>query len=257
MLPVKAAEWSWRMKDFLKLGDRICIVTGAGSPAGIGFATARMLGEAGATVIIVSTTQRIYKRQNELRKEGLLADGHMVDLMDRVETERFVGKVMQQYGRIDALVNNAGMAHKSPIQEMTPELYDRIMNVNVKAPYFLTQKALDYLRLSDVPTIINVSSVVAHRGYKNQSVFTISKHALMGLSKAFAVETLEEGVRVHTITPGAVLTDLIGMIRPDLKPDDLIKPQDIADVVSFFLLHRKSSFVVDEIRMRRIGKEPF
>ncbi len=235
---------------------KVALITGATGEMGIAICR-ELIGYGIKLVITGRVPETLEEVADQLRAEG----GEVATLTGNLENYEFlddlVNFTIDTYGSLDLLVNNAGMAHKSPIQEMTPELYDRIMNVNVKAPYFLTQKALDYLRLSDVPTIINVSSVVAHRGYKNQSVFTISKHALMGLSKAFAVETLEEGVRVHTITPGAVLTDLIGMIRPDLKPDDLIKPQDIADVVSFFLLHRKSSFVVDEIRMRRIGKEPF
>ncbi len=171
--------------------------------------------------------------------------------------DQFVDYTVDTYGRIDILVNNAGMAHKSPIDDITPELFDSIMSVNVRAPFFLSQKALPYLRISDVPIIFNISSVVAHRGYKNQSVFTISKHALLGLSKALAIETQQDGIRIHTISPGAVYTDLSGLLRPDLKPEDLILPADIADVIAFYLEHRKSHFVIDEVRMRRLNKEPF
>jgi NAD(P)-dependent dehydrogenase (short-subunit alcohol dehydrogenase family) len=80
---------------------------------------------------------------------------------------------------------------------------------------------------------------------------------MLGLSKALAIEVQSKGIRVHAISPGAVHTGLVELLRPDLAPDELILPSDIGDVVGFFLEHRKSNFVVDEMRMHRLNKEPF
>jgi NAD(P)-dependent dehydrogenase (short-subunit alcohol dehydrogenase family) len=140
---------------------------------------------------------------------------------------------------------------------MTPELFDSIMRVNVRAPYFLCQKAVEDLKKSEYATIINICSVVAHKGYPRQSVYAASKHALLGFSKSFANEHYKDNIRVHVISPGSVYTKMIAMVRPDLNPEGMILPEDIADIVSMYLMLRKSNAVVDEIEVHRVTKEPF
>ena len=140
---------------------------------------------------------------------------------------------------------------------MTPELFDSIMQVNVRAPYFLCQRALPELKASSCATIINICSVVAHKGYPRQSVYAASKHALLGWSKSFANEFYKDDIRVHVISPGSVYTKMIAMVRPDLSPEGMILPEDIADIVGVYLMLRKSNAVVDEIEVHRVTKEPF
>ncbi len=235
---------------------KVALVTGATGE--IGRVICECLADYGINLSICGRVpEALEETADILRAKGI----EVITLTGNLENmdflDQFIDYTVDTFGRIDLLVNNAGMAHKSPIDDITPELFDSIMSVNVRAPYFLCQKALPYLRLSDVPIIFNISSVVAHRGYKNQSVFTVSKHALLGLSRALAIETQEDDIRVYTISPGAVYTDLTELLRPDLKPEELILPSDIADVIAFYLEHRKSSFVIDEVRMRRLHKEPF
>ena len=235
---------------------KVAIVTGA--TGDIGRVICKRLAQYGINLSICGRVpETLEETASILRKEGVDVITTLGNLENMEFLTELVDHTVDHYGRIDLLINNAGMAHKSPIDEVTPDLFSSIMRVNVRAPYFLSQKVLPYLRLSEVPTIINICSVVAHRGYKNQSVFTISKHALLGLSKALAIETQNEGIRVHAISPGAVHTDLIELLRPDLDPEELILPSDIADVISFYLEHRKSNFVVDEVKMHRLHKEPF
>ncbi len=235
---------------------KVAIVTGATGE--IGQVLCKRLAEYGIRLSICGRVEETLEETAQMLRES---GAEVITLVGNLEDVDFLEQVVDftvdNFGQIDLIINNAGMAHKSPIDDVTPELYDSIMSVNVKAPYFLVQKALPYLRLSDVATVINVSSVVAHRAYMNQSVFTISKHALLGMSKALAVENQAHGLRVHIISPGAVYTDLTSLLRPDLAPKDLITPEDMADVLSFWLEHRKSSFVIDEVQMHRLGKEPF
>ena len=136
------------------------------------------------------------------------------------------------------------------------EEFDKIMAINVRVPFMLTQKALPLLKKSETPTIINIASVVSHAGYPMQSIYSASKHALLGMTKSIAREYYKENIRVHAICPGGVYTDMVKVSRPDLSPDGMIMPQDIADLVWFFLAHRTNA-VVDEILVHRVTKEPF
>ena len=130
------------------------------------------------------------------------------------------------------------------------------MSTNVRAPYFLCQAALPALRKSDHATIINIASVVAHKGYPLQSAYVASKHALLGMSRSLTNEVYDEGIRVHVIAPGAVFTDMVRVARPDLTDEGMIMPEDIAEVAAFFIEHRTNA-VVDEIQIHRAGKAPF
>ena len=103
---------------------------------------------------------------------------------------------------------------------------------------------------------MNICSVVAHEGYPNQSAYVASKHALYGLSKSFANEVYDDGVRVHVIAPGGVLTDMVAITRPDLVGTPMIVPDDMADAVEYLLCHRTDA-VCDEIRLHRVTKAPF
>lgn len=157
---------------------------------------------------------------------------------------------------IDILINNAGVAQSTKIEDISEEEYDMIMDTNVKAPFMLCREALPYLKQSGSGTIINIASVTAHKGYPMQSIYTASKHALVGFSKSLAKEVYQEGVRVHVISPGGVFTDMIKISRPDLSSDGMIVPEDIADIVLFLLKHRGNA-VIDEICLHRAAKEPF
>ena len=243
-------------KDFSYLDGKTALVTGASGD--IGFALCERLISYGIRLVITGRNPDILEaRADALRDKGGIVHTYLGNLESEAFMDRLIDYTIETYGSLDILVNSAGLAHRSPIEDVTPELFDSIMRVNVRAPYFLCQKALPYLRLSDCATVINMCSVVAHRSYINQSAYTISEHALLGASKAFANEVYKDGIRVHVISPGAVDTDLIRMVRPDLQPEELIHPEDIADVLSFYLEHRHSAFIIDETRMHRTDKTPF
>ena len=243
-------------KDLSFLEGKTALVTGASGD--IGYAMCERLLTYGIKLVITGRNPEILETKAEvLRDQGGIVFSYVGNLESEAFMDRLINYTIDTCGSLDILINSAGLAHKSPIEEVTPELFDNIMRVNVRAPYFMCQKALPYLRISDSATVINMCSVVAHRSYINQSAFTISQHALLGASKAFANEVYKEGIRVHVISPGAVDTDLIHMVRPDLAPEDLIRPTDIADVMSFYLEHRHSAFIIDETRMHRIDKTPF
>ena len=130
------------------------------------------------------------------------------------------------------------------------------IRAGVKAPFVLCQKVLPYIRKSEHAAIINISSTVGHKGYVNQAAYAASKHAVLGFSKSLANEVYTENIRVHTICPGGMYTYMVKIARPDLKGDDMITPDEIADII-LFLLQSRGNAVIDEICVHRSGKKPF
>ena len=238
------------------LKNRVALITGAGG--GIGRAISVSLAKEGVNLILFggNNLEKLEKTADIVKEYGVKVYVRAGDLTD----EKFVfanfAEVVNTAGGLDILINNAGVAMNQEFINTSLELFDKIMNVNVRVPYSLTQKALPYLKKSDRASIINLSSVVAHAGYAEQSAYVASKHALLGFTKALAAEVYKDGIRVHAISPGGVYTDMVKVSRPDLTPDGMIMPTDIADI-AMFLLKNRGNAVVDEIIVHRVNKQPF
>lgn len=245
------------MKDRMEhLIGKTAIVTGAAG--GIGEALCHKL--AGYQMNLVITGRKpetLRTLADSLRGQGVQVCECVGDLADIAFIDSVIAATRERFGGADVLINNAGLVHNCTVEEMTPELFDSIMQVNVRAPYFMCQRALPDLKKSDCATIINICSVVAHKGYPRQSVYAASKHALLGISKSLANEVYKDNVRVHVISPGGVFTPMIAKVRPDLTPEGMMLPEDIASIVGFYLEMRTSNAVVDEIELHRVNKEPF
>lgn len=238
------------------LKGRVAVITGAGG--GIGRATAAALAKEGATLALLGGNNliRLAETEAEVKAAGAQCLPLAGDLTDMDFLEKSVKTAAEKMGGIDILINNAGMAYNSKFEETPEAIFDKIMQINVKVPYFLTQKVLPYLRKSDRASIVNISSVVGHAGYPLQSAYVASKHAVLGFTKSLAAELYTENIRVHAICPGGVYTDMVKVARPDLSPEGMIMPEEIADIVLFFLKNRGNA-VVDEICVHRVNKQPF
>lgn len=230
-------------------GER-ALVTGAGS--GIGRAIAVRLAKLGCSVTLVGRTASRLEQTAESCPGSTV---HACDLRDE-EAIKSLLRGVEEKGGLDILVNNAGVAQSGPLERVPTEEFDTVMATNVRAPFLLMREALPLLRRSKAGEIVNICSVVAHEGYPNQSVYAASKHALLGMSKSLAREVYEEGIRVHVVSPGGVLTDMVEKVRPDLAGTPMIVPEDVADAVEYLLCHR-SDAVCDEVRLHRVTKQPF
>ena len=239
----------------MDLRGKRAIVTGAGG--GIGRSIALMLEGQGVHVMLCGRSEEKLKKTTD---QGSGNGKFAICPGDLLEEEYIAGAVQaakEQLGGIDFVVNNAGLAHNMPFEQIPTDLFDTIMATNVRAPFLLSKYALAYLRESGCGTIVNICSVVAHKGYPYQAAYTASKHALYGLSKTMANELNSENIRVHVISPGGVYTEMVKETRPDLDASGLTLPEDISDLVLYLLEHRNTNGVVDEICIRRPGKEPF
>ncbi len=227
-----------------------------GGSRGIGFHIAQKLVENGIDVCIVGRDgDRLKWSQQNLRQipnSGKVYTIRM-DLEDPDTPERLIRDAVEQLGGLDLLVNNAGICLTRPFEKTSVQQWDKTMQINARAPYFLCQNALPWLRESDAPTIIQIASVVGYSGYEEQSVYAASKHALLGFTKALSKEVQHEDIRVYTISPGGVATEMIGSARPDLDKGDLIDPEEISELVWYILTHRGTA-MIDHFMLRRPAK---
>ncbi len=239
-----------------RLKGKTAIITGASR--GIGRAAALRLAREG---INLSIHGRSRKDLEEVRKRASSSGADVLicveELSDKDAPGRIVKNTVERFGGLDILINNAGAASSSPAEKTTREEWDRLMGINASAAFFLCREALPHLKKSMAATIINISSVVGHKGYENQAAYTASKHAMTGFTKALAREAQKDGVRVHLISPGGTATDMVRKTRPDLDESILISPDDIAETAAFLLHMRHTNAAIDEIRIRRASGVPW
>lgn len=225
------------------------LVTGASR--GIGKVIALELADLGYDVAIVGRDNAsLDGTAAEIEAKGVKAVKIQADLSMAEAYARVVREAAEGLGGIDILVNCAGLSLAGSFTEATVEQWDKIFSVNARAPFFISQEALPWLRKSEKPIVINIASVVGFKGYANQSVYASSKHALTGFTKVFAKEVQPFGIRVHLISPGGVATEMVKQMRPDIKADELIQPEEIAEIVRF-LVTRKGLGTIDQFYIRR------
>ena len=199
------------MADF---SGRVALITGAGSPSGIGFAAARILGRGGARVAIASTTDRINERVAELEREGITASGHIGDLMADGAPARLIGEVLAATdGHLDILVNNAGMVvvggpwESSNVLDMDLAEWDQGMARNLGTAFLVTKAALPSLIASGHGRIVYVSSVTGPVVSNPAStVYGAAKAGILGLMRGLAIEVGRQGVTVNAVLPGWIAT---------------------------------------------------
>jgi len=237
------------------LTGKIALVTGAGR--GIGKAISLALASAGAHVVLTARTEpQITSLAEQITKAGGSATAIPADVSLERDIEGVFKQVAQKLGRLDVLVNNAGIGIFGQTAEFAVESLDATFATNVRGPFVCCREALKLMLPAKSGYIINISSVVGFKGYPNQAAYTASKHAIMGLTKALAAEVNSQGIRVSAILPGGVDTDMVGDARPDLKREHLLQPDDIAQTV-MYLLSLSERAAVDQIYVRRRNSAPF
>jgi NAD(P)-dependent dehydrogenase (short-subunit alcohol dehydrogenase family) len=188
-------------------GSRVSIVTGGGT--GIGAATAVRFAARGYRVAIVGRREGpLNDTATRIADAGGIALVVVADLADQAAPAAVVGRVAEAWGRVDVLVNNAAVIETRPLLEMPVDVFDRHFAVNVRAPYFLVQAAVPYLRASDNGCVVHVSSSATSGAALTQSVYGASKYALEYLTRSMAVELSELAIRVNCVAPGPVDTPI-------------------------------------------------
>jgi NAD(P)-dependent dehydrogenase (short-subunit alcohol dehydrogenase family) len=231
------------VKVFMK--EKVAIVTGASS--GIGRATALLFAKNGAKVVAVGRNE---KELNALRDEVGSKKGTikvaLTDIREISQTEKLVKDTIEAFGKLDVLVNAAGIIMSGSIEDTTLEDWDKMMNVNLRSVFYLTNQCVPYL-IENKGNIVNVSSVTGTRAFPNVLSYCVSKAAVDQLTRCAALELGPKGVRVNAVNPGVVVTNLhkkSGMEDEKYKaflehsktthPIGRVgKPQEIAELIAF------------------------
>jgi len=237
-----------------QLENKVAVLTGAAG--GIGIAIARALTLEGAKLLLTDLdADELARIAGEL---GNGCKGVAADLTDGRAPQEIIATCKRRFGRLDILINNAGIASRKPILEVGREELMRHFLLNSCAPLAMAQAAVPLLKESGAGEIITISSVAGMHPYEGQASYCASKHAQRALMEVLSMElfSMGTGIRVHTIAPAGVDTPMIRVTRPDLEGDAYSRPEEIAEIIIFILTHRNNS-ILDEIYVRRHAKPPF
>ncbi|MCR5866884.1 3-oxoacyl-[acyl-carrier-protein] reductase [Aquincola sp. J276] len=233
----------------MRLKDKICIVTGAAQ--GIGLATAAKFAAEGAVVIVCDVKPAaIDAAVTQCVQAGGRAEGHVVDVTDRAQVDAMVAAVKARHGRIDVLVNNAGITKDARLVKMTEAQFDAVIDVNLRGVFHCAQAVAETMSAQGGGVILNASSVVGIYGNFGQTNYAASKFGVIGFTKTWSRELGPKGVRVNAVAPGFVETPILSTIpekvldhmREQVPLHRLGKPEEIANVYAF-LASDEASYV--------------
>jgi NAD(P)-dependent dehydrogenase (short-subunit alcohol dehydrogenase family) len=216
------------------LKGKVAVVTGAGR--GIGRAIARRLCLDGAQVAIVSrTADHLELTRRIIERAGGTVLSVQADVSKPDDVERMAEAVLERFERVDAVVNNAGVAPVAPIVHMEPHIFDHIMAVNIRAVYLCTRAFWQTMADGGGGTVVNISSMASFDPYPGFAAYGAAKAFVNAYTKALAAEGKPVGIRVFAVAPGAVETEMLRAAFPDLPAEKTLEPDDVAVVVENLL----------------------
>jgi 3-oxoacyl-[acyl-carrier protein] reductase len=235
--------------ETMRLQGKIAIITGAGQ--GIGAATVLKFAREGAIVAACDLNHDAVTRvADACREAGGQASAFCLDMSDRARVDDMVAAVREQHGRIDVLVNNAGITRDARLQKMTIEQFDAVIDVNLRAVFHATQAVADHMVARGSGVILNASSVVGIYGNFGQTNYAAAKFGVIGFTKTWSRELGPKGVRVNAVAPGFIDTPILATIpeevlakmRAQVPLGRLGKPEEIANIYAF-LASDEASYV--------------
>lgn len=214
-----------------QLQGRKALITGGSR--GLGKATALALAAEGVHVAITGRNEdALLETVAELQAYGVKAIYSVFDVADFEEVKKGIAYIQEAFGAIDILINNAGIASFGSFLEMDPARWQEIINVNVMGIYYVTHQVLPGMIERNTGDIINVSSTAGLRGNANTSAYTASKFAVVGLSEALMMEVRKHNIRVSTLMPSTIATDMaLSLNLTDGNPDKVLQAEDFAELV--------------------------
>jgi NAD(P)-dependent dehydrogenase (short-subunit alcohol dehydrogenase family) len=231
---------------------KVCLVTGAGR--GIGRSIAIRLAQLKCHVMLVSRTEsELLKVQKEINGE---AEYFVGDVSKEKTVEELIDFTQRKLGYIDILVNNAGATYRRAFVDTTLQDLNEMLEANLITTFLCTQAVLTSMKKRNTGRIINIVSTAAHKVYQQQSAYCVAKHAVLGLTKALALEVRDTNIIIQAISPGGVDSKMV-RDAGDIFPEDAwLQPEDIADAVEMLLFFSKV-VAIDEFVIRRKDSIPW
>lgn len=232
-----------------RLENKVCVITGAAN--GIGFATAQKFSNEGALAIICDMNQeQVDAAVKKIVDAGGHAEGYVLNVTDRASIDLVVAALMARHGRIDVLINNAGITKDARLVNMTEQQFDAVVDVNLKGVFNCTQAVVPHMLKAGKGSIVSASSVVGLYGNFGQTNYAATKFGVIGMTMTWARELGPKGIRVNAVCPGFVETGILATI-----PEDVLKgmqerswlrrlgqPEELANVYAF-LASDESSYI--------------
>ncbi len=239
---------------------KIVVITGASS--GLGEATARHLAAEGAAVVLgARRVDRLQALADDITKQGGKALANETDVSDRRQVQRLVDDAIRAFGRIDVMLNNAGLMPQSLLERLKVDEWDRMIDVNIKGVLYGIAAALPQMIEQKSGHIINVSSVAGHRVGPGSAVYSATKHAVLALSEGLRQEVKAYNIRTTVISPGAVATELPNTItdkavaeRVNKLYEDVAIPADSFARAVAFAMSQPEDVDINEILFRPTGQ---
>ena len=237
------------------MAERAAIVTGGSS--GIGLAIARLLGQEGHGITLAARRpEKLEKAAQELADEGLDVQPVAGDLGREEEVKRVVERHRERFGRLDVLVNNAGVGAGEPVGELTTKKVDIQLNTNLRSVILFYRECRDLLAAAGAEhrnaLVVNMASIAGKNGQPWLSVYGATKAAIINFTQAMDRELAKEGIKSTALCPAFVDTPMTDWTKGEIQPEEMIRPEDIAEAVRFLLRTSPACFV-PEIRFIRAG----
>jgi NAD(P)-dependent dehydrogenase (short-subunit alcohol dehydrogenase family) len=239
------------------MAQRAAIVTGGSS--GIGLGIARVLGEEGYALTVAARRPE----KLEAAVEGLRADGYEVNsisgnLADEALVQEVVRSHRERFGRLDVLINNAGVGAGEPVGELTTKKVDLQLGINLRSPILFYRECVELLRVAGAEhrcaLVVNTSSISGKSGEAWLSVYSATKAAVVGFTQAMHKELASEGIKSTALCPAFVDTPMSDFVKEQISPEDMIQVSDVAETVRV-LLKMSPGCVVPEVQFLRPGDQ--
>lgn len=217
-----------------ELKGKVALVTGGGR--GLGAAICHALAEAGVTVVAADIRENLALQvAQEIQSAGGQAMALRADISDPEQVDETIRRIDEQFGRLDILVNNAAIDITVPVEELSVDDWRRIVDINLSAPFLLSRAALPMMRRQKSGHIVNITSTAAKRAWPNASGYHATKWGLLGLSYALHAELRPENIKVTAVVSGGMRTPFLLDRFPDIDPNVLQDPRNVAETVRFVL----------------------
>ncbi len=232
----------------MRLENKVVIITGAGS--GIGKETALLFGREGAKVVVADINENAGEETIEQMPVGVSCVFFKLDVTDREQAKQMVKITLEKYGKIDILINNAGIVQDAFLSKMTEEQWDKVIDVNLKGVFNCAQAVVEVMMKQGNGVIINTSSIVGLNGNAGQVNYATTKAGLIGMTKTLAKELGKKGIRVNAVVPGFIATPMTANVPKKILEAmkektplrRLGEPKDIANAY-LYLASNEASFV--------------